>query len=271
MRRIYACIPFGAALRRACVRGLRACSAAAARDSVTTRAGCSLVLGLVSTVALTWALVIFPRDAGTQATDREGSFTSHGVFYFISELSTNSRTIVTWHAIYKPPRFPRLNPDRPWIDQLTRIYREDAEREGVRWDLDRPGWGWLSGAGVADPTVEDGYQVGWGWPWRTLWHAKVGHLQRIPPENIGSWQPAVIRSPLGSANLPGLPIRPVWPGLVGSTLLHAALWYLALGLPGTLRRWVRRRRGLCPDCAYDLRGTSREPRCPECGRLMLEA
>ena len=33
---------------------------------------------------------------------------------------------------------------------------------------------------------------------------------------------------------------------------------------GPLRRWRRRRRGLCLNCGYNLRGLP-EPRCPECG------
>jgi hypothetical protein len=37
----------------------------------------------------------------------------------------------------------------------------------------------------------------------------------------------------------------------------------AMVIAKSLRRWARRRRGLCPGCGYDLRETSE--RCPECG------
>ncbi len=61
-----------------------------------------------------------------------------------------------------------------------------------------------------------------------------------------------------------LPLRPIWPGFAINTLFYAAiLWPLILG-PFALRRLIRRRRGLCPACGYDLRHAVHEA-CPECG------
>ena len=61
-----------------------------------------------------------------------------------------------------------------------------------------------------------------------------------------------------------LPLRPVWPGFVLNSLLYAASLWLLISGPFTLRRMIRRKRGLCPKCAYDLRGTDHAA-CPECG------
>jgi hypothetical protein len=62
-----------------------------------------------------------------------------------------------------------------------------------------------------------------------------------------------------------LPLRPMWPGFAVSTLFHAALlgalWYG----PGAVRRRVRRARGACACCGYDLRGSVLSSACPECG------
>ncbi len=59
-------------------------------------------------------------------------------------------------------------------------------------------------------------------------------------------------------------LRPVWPGFAINTLLYAGvLWLLTLG-SFTARRIIRRRRGLCIKCGYDLRGTE-HAKCPECG------
>ena len=55
---------------------------------------------------------------------------------------------------------------------------------------------------------------------------------------------------------------PIWPGFAVNTLFYAGLlWLLILG-PFALRRLIRRRRGLCPKCAYPI-GESFV--CSECG------
>ncbi len=63
-----------------------------------------------------------------------------------------------------------------------------------------------------------------------------------------------------------LPLRPLWPGFAINTIFYAAiLWLLAFG-PFAVRRVVRRKRGHCIKCGYDLRGTSGGGGgCPECG------
>ncbi len=62
-----------------------------------------------------------------------------------------------------------------------------------------------------------------------------------------------------------IPVRPILPGFLINTLFYAAiLWLLTLG-SFTARRLIRRKRGLCIKCGYDLRGAEHEV-CPECGR-----
>jgi hypothetical protein len=59
-----------------------------------------------------------------------------------------------------------------------------------------------------------------------------------------------------------LPLRPMWHGAVGNTLLYAAILWLPFWGAPALRRAVRRRRGLCPRCAYPVGDGER---CSECG------
>lgn len=61
-----------------------------------------------------------------------------------------------------------------------------------------------------------------------------------------------------------IPLRPTWPGFIVNTALIAILIGSLILVPGAIRRDMRRRRGLCPMCAYNLSMT-REARCPECG------
>ena len=64
-----------------------------------------------------------------------------------------------------------------------------------------------------------------------------------------------------------LPLRPYWPGFAINTVFYAFILWLLFAGPFVLRRRRRIRRGLCPKCAYDLRGTPGATACPECGEL----
>ncbi len=61
-----------------------------------------------------------------------------------------------------------------------------------------------------------------------------------------------------------LPVQPVWPNFAVNTILYAAILWLIIPGPFVLRRLIRRRRGLCPKCGYDLRHGEHQA-CPECG------
>jgi hypothetical protein len=59
-----------------------------------------------------------------------------------------------------------------------------------------------------------------------------------------------------------IPCKPVWSGFLINTSFYAgSCWFFATA-PGAVRRAIRRRRHLCPSCAYPI-GTSTV--CTECG------
>ncbi len=60
-----------------------------------------------------------------------------------------------------------------------------------------------------------------------------------------------------------LPLRPIRPGFAVNTFFYAGILWLLIPGPFALRRLIRRRRGLCPKCAYPM-GESEV--CTECGR-----
>jgi len=130
-----------------------------------------------------------------------------------------------------------------------------------------------------------------GWPFLAAWC----EFQDVP---LRPFRGRVIGGiPIDSKPAPGagvgrgglrfpraVPVRPIWPGLIANTVFYAAGWFVLLygfiRLKG-LRRVIRERRGLCPQCGYDLRGQAPggpHPRplsqrergasdagCPECG------
>jgi len=61
-----------------------------------------------------------------------------------------------------------------------------------------------------------------------------------------------------------LPLYPIWSGFLVNTIFYAVILWLLIPGPFVLRRFTRRKRGLCENCAYDLRGAEHDA-CPECG------
>ncbi len=61
-----------------------------------------------------------------------------------------------------------------------------------------------------------------------------------------------------------LPLTLIWPGFLVNALFYTAILWLLIPGPFVLRRLIRRKRGRCIKCGYDLRG-SPEAGCPECG------
>jgi hypothetical protein len=60
-----------------------------------------------------------------------------------------------------------------------------------------------------------------------------------------------------------IPLRPIWPGFAINTVFYAAVIWLPIRGPFMLRRHLRRKRGRCLKCGYDLRGNL-VGGCPEC-------
>ena len=62
----------------------------------------------------------------------------------------------------------------------------------------------------------------------------------------------------------GFPFLPIWPGFAVNTVFYAVILWLPIRGPFALRRLIRRKRGLCVTCGYDLRHAEHDA-CPECG------
>jgi hypothetical protein len=69
---------------------------------------------------------------------------------------------------------------------------------------------------------------------------------------------------IGAKPMRRVPLLPVWEGLLANTAFFAALFWLAVPGQIALRRGLRRRRGRCPGCGYDVAHADHAS-CPECG------
>jgi hypothetical protein len=205
---------------------------------------CSLLIGAIANIAVAWGCAwLFFRSVNLASVGEP-------TLGFDFEHADRA-----WHAVVQRhfgSRLARAGSDRDEVADLERL------RPPPWWV--RRVHRWMEDVG----TVEH-YEF--GWPMRSMQYVAVYdgtwlfHDHRII---AGGWRP---RASERAANYQAaaLPLIPIWPGFAINTLLYgAALWLLLAG-PGALRRIMRRRRGRCPKCNYDLRGVSGVG-CPECGR-----
>jgi len=104
-----------------------------------------------------------------------------------------------------------------------------------------------------------------GWPLLSLlscaqvWNADVAEMHILAGIEC-HWLPSRSAKQMFGHTLP---THPILPGFVTNTVFYAAILWLPFGA-FALRRRRRIERGLCPKCAYDLRGSTGGA-CPECG------
>lgn len=107
-----------------------------------------------------------------------------------------------------------------------------------------------------------------GWPMHALWCMPIEQSASGPPAPTPLTATCGIALPLAEPygaplRLRTLPLRPLWTGFLINTAVYACAWLvLVLGFTRT-RRFIRRRRGRCPLCAYRL--ADADIGCSECG------
>ena len=228
-----------------------------------------LILGVVTTVGVAWGLAWRPTEPLSPHAVQRSDFEEPGRIHLI-EMSALGRTRVIFsrsilRAMVQPApvtihRFAALGDmysqatnrrDHVGLDEFT-LPPHFAFR--AKFDeivsSPRPSGGWH-----IDHYVDDQF----GWPDRCLrcrsmidndfygtnhWRQMSDADAFIFAEKTDSVWPEG----------PVLPLRPILPGFIINTVFYAVIWFGVFFGVAALRRFVRRKRGRCVKCGYDLRG-----------------
>jgi hypothetical protein len=131
---------------------------------------------------------------------------------------------------------------------------------------------------IADKKIDVFQRIEVGWPCKSLQYALGyrGDIDKVYGLVMrGAWQFQNHPEPgsvLTKGQFAALPWMTAWPGFAINTVFYAAVLWMLFAVPGAVRRFVRRRRGRCTRCGYDLRGQPQPPEsghktCPECGQI----
>lgn len=206
-------------------------------------------------------------------------------FVLLSFASTFTSIVVAWvFAVFStfsnPPTYYRLSSGSPTPIICTNWHTLGGDRVFATPDHTRttdaitvthmPAWchDYIIQMVTDDPSwhVSARHIDAFGWPWRALSCA--------PPFTSSSFGRIEGN---GTIDLPakwgyekdeyfgrGLPLWPIWHGLLLNTLFYFILFYAVLFALARVVYSLRLARMLCPNCRYPLHGLS-NLRCPECG------
>jgi hypothetical protein len=235
-------------------------SACQRRGEAITAAVVWLVLGAIVNVAVAWALAVTLNFAVSSNREVTGEVFAAEEAWSVSRDARVGGVHVMW--LKTRPGFEG-DPLGPSPGELMPSWATSpppmpAGRTTEMWMFDARGWPMLALAcqsvGVHEPS-----NGGWIEP-----ATQGGIMTGLPPFAFST----------GGGLDRVLPFRPIWPGFAINTVLYAAALWLLFAGPFALRRWRRIKRGLCPKCGYDLRGSPHpnplpegdgEKVCPECG------
>ena len=201
-----------------------------------------LLLGAIVNVAVAWGFAAWSAPGNVESLEITSRKIAEDEFEGVTRLRVFGHTRVN-HGVFSQP-----------IGGKTA-----AQLTGIEWIV--PG---------------DNYsETRAGWPLRTLRCRNLAEIEMggtnsitINANTANPIEGGIVLSqfPIGSPaqSWRALPYQPIWTGVVVNTILYAPLvWLLTLG-PFAARRIIRRKRGRCAKCGYDLRGAEHDG-CPECG------
>lgn len=255
-----------------------------------------LLAGIVTTWLVSWACAVvrpmdgWPNVFGTPRKQwhERGRMPQLRLMIDAGEVFVDRYgTAVSEHANIAPTWAQTLGPDDQWLLSAYPTLDTIQPNQYVPWP-DRSKWRIPTWAALCDTNTRDLNIMtsAWGWPMLCLKGVeRIQHLHK-PDGTIagttsafhGYWLAGgtpVRQRTTPAPRIRNLPLTPIWKGYLANSLFYAAVW-LIIGLAATCstrvaRRTLRRRRGLCTRCAYDLKGLTPGTPCPECGQASTHA
>jgi hypothetical protein len=237
-----------------------------------------LLLGAIVNVAVAWSSALWVDGISDYSSFEWGYAHEHDETWHVAQGDRFGCTIVLLAPLrHLPPAPPKGDATEAELrDYVVMVRRWESGEQAAR-DADAPivdtrYWSHARVAPIPSDLRIDHHEDARGWPMRSLlsWETFVRE-PRNPRSATSTVHWAIdLKGPQGRLGFPRrLPLRPIWPGFAINTVFYATiLWLLFVG-PFALRRWRRMKRGLCPKCGYDLRGSapSDSAMCPECGAV----
>lgn len=144
-------------------------------------------------------------------------------------------------------------------------------RESFFQSLPHAPWRAMMGRSAAQVSGGSFFELrAYGWPFKCMAAGYLASPSGTKPTGL-NWFEFQISA--GSRRV-SIPVQPIWSGLGANTAVFAVPWWAALGLSSAAAsaavRSMRRQRGRCPSCGYDLCGELSHG-CPECGWARRDA
>jgi len=237
------------------------------------RVAVCLLLGVVTTVGVAWGLAW--RWFGPHAQKSETQYTAsdhRGERITVAQPGLRQQTVI------QVPRRKFITETPLFVSCFGRdieMYPGVEVDPAVRLPHDGEAWGvgrslsQLPGRAQSSCRVDEAAS---GWPRLCLWWGDL--TVRQPDETYSDYvvtKASTQRITLSNANVAwfattprALPVCPIWGGFVVNAMVYGAAWSGMVLVPPLVRRAVRRRRGLCAECGYDLSWLGAGV-CPECG------
>jgi hypothetical protein len=228
-----------------------------------------LLLGFLTSVGVAWGLAMRLPHPGWEVQSFESEIYEDR-WISLSELRAFGVTRRTWFSLAGNPSMSGTTP----IVEGSEVPRASPRLKTLRSSPALAQWGRGSQALLDPRSVRRfGDERASGWPLLAGW-CGLDWLEAVPSGFTVHCQGGILFTPWRSTRMAqrpnlgacrALPVRPIWPGVAADTAVYAGVWWLLLLAPGQLRRRLRRRRGRCTRCGYDLTGLTPGAPCPECG------